>query len=628
MTSIAPPETVTWAELRIGDVIASRNGGLWRVDRWETTAGTRWLAAGGGKRERLFTISPVDGSRPAITATHNLSDQVARVFTFDRTGEAAALTALSDAFGEVSMISEGEPMTTTEPRVAPATCAHPDNEHSKLKDGRIFCAACFTTIGDSTDPVADDGLAYAAGLGTPVGAARGMSEAERADVTRYANDVASVMPDPNPAELPAAVHCVDSSGTEYHVPADMVEQACAAGIHPVGTIEWSGEVMSGCGRCGLVFPAPVQSAPAPPAPAPEPVAPAVVTERPTAPAAPSEDAFSDPAAFVEVKRDRWGRYVLPHPETGEEQPWVRVSTLSRAMADEYNLTGWKLRQVARGVALNEDLIAGTVAADPDDKKTLDGLVSKAMERAESSAGANLGTAVHSFTQRLDRGEALASLRAPKSIEPHLIEYRATLNRHGLAIVPELIERIVVVPELGVAGTFDRIVQQRPGYASSCPLTMLDLKTGKSLEYGWGEIAIQQACYNHASWMWDATTRQWIRMPPPEVLDRDRGLILHLPVRLADGEPVRGDLYAVNTIEGWDAAKLGEQVRQFRNSSKGLGWLVTPADPEALLIHRVSQADGPELARLWEKHYAKGEWTQAVQNAAELRVARLTVVPVQ
>jgi hypothetical protein len=244
-----------------------------------------------------------------------------------------------------------------------------------------------------------------------------------------------------------------------------------------------------------------------------------------------------------------------------------------------------------------------------------------MERAESSRGATLGTALHNFTHRLDRGEPMASLRAPEPLDADLTEYQATLARYGLGVVPGLIERIVVCPELGAAGTFDRILSQTPGPFSQCPLTVGDLKTGKTVEWSWLEWAIQLAIYANATHMWDPATKTYIPMPPPDVLDRDRALIIHLPVGKATGT-----VYGVNLIEGWEAAHLAERVRVMRNNGKGYGWSVNPVNPEALLIYRVSQADASELARLWERHHPAGQWTPPVADAAAERVARLQAVP--
>lgn len=597
----------TWSELHSGDVVKARTGSYWRVVGWVDAPTTRWLAAGGGGAERVFTLAILDGSREPITAPHRLSDPVDRVFELDRTEDRNALTALGAAFTYSTISEEEAPVTIDKP----AECAHPANEISTLKTGAVICTGCFATL----TPAPAGAIPAGPELPAPIA----------------------------PIEVPPYA-AMDSSGVEYQIPARDRKGACDAGIHPqsaLGAVERvEGIWARPCSSCGLVMaltpgyvadlgldqPVVVDALAAGPGSAALPdvtaayqaAAAALVSVVEPAPVAPAVDVFADPAGFREVKRDRWGRYVLPDPHTGVERGWTRASTLARVLADEYNLERWKRRQTARGVALNKDLIAGIVACDVEDKKTLNELVDKAMERAESSSGATLGTALHNFTHRLDRGEPLASLRAPDPLGADLVEYQATMKRHGLTTVPGLVERIVVCPALGAAGTFDRIWQQRISYGSERPLTVGDLKTGRSVDWSWLEWAIQLAIYANATHMWDPSTNSYVEMPPPSVLDRDRALVLHLPVGQATGQ-----VYGVNIIEGWEAAQVAEQARQYRNSGKGYGWLITPADPTALLVHRVSQADGPELARLWERHHPAGEWTEAVAAAAAERVARLT-----
>lgn len=323
------------------------------------------------------------------------------------------------------------------------------------------------------------------------------------------------------------------------------------------------------------------------------------------------DPFSAPAAPPgDVKRDRWGRYLLPDPETGAERAWTRATTVARTLADEYHLTLWKMRMVAKGMALRPDLVAGAAAADPDeDKKTLNEIADKAMERAGASAGATLGTALHTFTHRLDRGEAIPADEIPAAIRPDLVEYADTLKQYRLRTRPEWVERIVVLPALGIAGQLDRIVQQPSGVTKSKPLSVLDLKTGKSVDYML-EIAIQLAIYANAPLIWNPVARSY--EPMPEV-DRDRALVLHLPVGKTHGQ-----LYGVNIIEGWEYAQLAILVREARKRDKGMGWLVDP-EPEDLALHLVGKAaTQADLAQLWDRFHPSGQWTQEVNAAAARR----------
>lgn len=330
------------------------------------------------------------------------------------------------------------------------------------------------------------------------------------------------------------------------------------------------------------------------------------------------DPFSSPAVAAGsdgVKRDRWQRYLLPDPETGVERAWTRVTTVAKTLADEYNLTLWKLRMVAKGMALRPDLVAGAAAADLEqDKKALNKIAEQAMERAGSGAGANLGTALHTFAHRLVRGEAIESMGVPDALVKDLREYIDTMKRHRLQPRAEWSERIIVIPALGVAGTFDNIVGQPSGVTKSEPLSILDLKTGKDLQYGWLEIAIQEALYVHGDFMWNPATQSY--EPMPEV-DQHRGLVLHLPVGKAHGQ-----LYGVNLIEGWEYAQLAIKAREARSTGKGLGWLVDP-EPADLAAHLVRKAQTvPDLAALWDRFHAAGQWTEEVNAAAAERWEQL------
>jgi len=270
--------------------------------------------------------------------------------------------------------------------------------------------------------------------------------------------------------------------------------------------------------------------------------------------------------------------------------------------------------VARGMALRPDLVAGAAAADPDvDKSDLDSIVEQAMEAAQAKAAANFGTALHSFTRRLDAGEPVASMRIPQPLDRDIAAYATLCKRAGLRVVHS--ERVVILPELGVAGQFDRIVSQPAGDARADPYSILDLKSGKNLSYSWLEIVIQQALYARAPLMWDQVTNSY---EPKTEVDLGRALILHLPVGRA-----KAQLYGVNIARGWELVQTALVVREARTTAKKLAWLVEPADPATVALHNVSRAGGrEELATLWEQLNKRGLWTEEVNAAAMTRLAEL------
>src|SRR5574338_7306 len=250
----------------------------------------------------------------------------------------------------------------------------------------------------------------------------------------------------------------------------------------------------------------------------------------------------------EPKRDRYGRYLIPHPDTGKETAWTRATTFAKTVSDTFGLTKWELRMVSLGLAKRPDLLAQVAGVlDPDDrdaKRLLDGIAAQAKEAAGSTTRSNLGTALHTMTEHIDAGRDFTE---PEAHAADLDAYRAAVA--GLHIDPAHIERIVTVPRYEVAGTLDRLVTLPDGR-----LVVADLKTGRSLA-GVAEYAIQLALYANAATMWDPATGE--HSPMPEV-DKEQALIIWLPA----GE-ARCELHTVDIAAGWEMAQTCETVRAWR-----------------------------------------------------------------
>jgi predicted GIY-YIG superfamily endonuclease len=257
------------------------------------------------------------------------------------------------------------------------------------------------------------------------------------------------------------------------------------------------------------------------------------------------DDITPPApACAEPSRDQYGRYLLPDPETGEPRAWTRATTWARTLSDLTGLHKWDCRMVAKGITMRPDLYA--LAAAHDDTLALDTLTEAAREAAAASAPANLGTALHKFTERHDRGE---DVTPPDPWAADLAAYTAALRAEGITIDPGWIERITPVVALGAAGTLDRIASV-PGHG----LVIADVKTGQALRWSWGEIAVQLALYAHGAGLWNGTG--YDPMPPVSL---ERALVIHLPAGQA-----RCDLYWLDITAGWEAAQIAAAVRGWRN----------------------------------------------------------------
>jgi len=250
----------------------------------------------------------------------------------------------------------------------------------------------------------------------------------------------------------------------------------------------------------------------------------------------------------EVKRDQWGRYILPDPDTGKLQSFTRATTFANTAADQYNLGLYNERLVAKGMAMRPDLYAEAASAHIDDKKTLQRIAELAKEAAGASAKARLGTALHTFTEKTDLNEKV-TIPAPwdKDVEAYVTK----LKDEKIEVVPEYIEATIIVPSLSVAGTLDRLIRV-VGWDG---LVVGDLKTGHSVQYAWMEIACQLYLYSRATHIYDHRTETLSEMPK---VNQDKAMVIHLPVGDAECE-----LYEINLELGSRVAAVAEVVRELR-----------------------------------------------------------------
>lgn len=279
-------------------------------------------------------------------------------------------------------------------------------------------------------------------------------------------------------------------------------------------------------------------------------------------------ARTDPDDREDIPRDRFGRYYLPDPDNKQrKRGWTRTTTFAKTISDTYALSLWGQRMVAKGIALRPDFLALAAAYDVEkDKTDFDQLTTQAKEAAEANRGANLGTAIHAFTEQFDLGQ---DPQVPAPWDADVAAYAALLSRFGMTAVPDLIEQVILCPFYELGGTFDRVYT-----APDWELPRIgDVKTAKTLEYGWVEIAVQLAVYAHAKWIWKGGNNY---VPMPRV-DKQWAHVIH--IRPGSGVAER---YRVDIAKGWEIAQLCSTVRSTRKR-KDLAELEDPqvvvAEPE-------------------------------------------------
>lgn len=271
------------------------------------------------------------------------------------------------------------------------------------------------------------------------------------------------------------------------------------------------------------------------------------------------------------ERDRWGRYLVPAPATGKKLGYTRVTTVAKTLSDEYGLTEWKMRQVAKGLVARPDLLAAV--SSTDDKKELSRICADAMDAVGSSTGRTLGTALHALTEQIDRGEQPQILDV---LQRDITAYTNVTRSGVFEILPEWIEVVLVLDDHQVAGTADRLVRLPDGR-----ICVADLKTG-GIDFAGGEIAIQLAAYAMADAAYDYDTGTRRELP---AIDQQQGIVIHLPA----GEG-RCTLHWVDLAAGREAFERAMWTRQWRKRKDVLVPLSitdTPAptpDPEVARLH--------------------------------------------
>lgn len=309
---------------------------------------------------------------------------------------------------------------------------------------------------------------------------------------------------------------------------------------------------------------------------------------------------------AEIPRDRWGRPMILPPKCGKTAKRIayrRTTTYVGCLDDMNGLMKWTARQVAYGMGQRKDLQLAAAAADPGDKKILGDVAEKAKEAAQSSAAADIGTALHSFTERIDRGEPLGVV--PAEYQADLEAYKAaTAGIEWLGI-----ETFRVDDDLQIAGTADRI-----GKLHGRTMIM-DIKTG-SIDYP-HKMAMQLACYARMT-PYDIATD--CRVADPEPVDLNYGVIIHLPA--GKGECT---LYEIDIAKGWGAVLIARSVwswRGVKDLTRPIDAATAPPPPptwESLTLKATSVTD---LRVIWRRAKECGDMTDELDNLIRQRVAAL------
>lgn len=286
-----------------------------------------------------------------------------------------------------------------------------------------------------------------------------------------------------------------------------------------------------------------------------------------------------PASHQGVPRDGWGRPLVVPKGGGCPRGLTRTTTFIDCIEDKSALAAWGKRMTLLGASREPSLLDRLQYLNPETregKASLDALAERAVTVAGANAKRERGTHLHALSELVDRGEELPPGTAPADLADMAAYKVATLGFDVVAM-----EQFVVIDELNVAGTFDRVLRYTGPGPDGRPVSGLyvgDLKTG-SVQYGGLKMASQLAVYSRgelydhrlfpvddrcpgALSAWKKTdvparhaATAYSPMPP---VDQDWGVIIHLPA----GE-ARCTLYWANLRVGWEAARLALDIRRAR-----------------------------------------------------------------
>lgn len=221
-----------------------------------------------------------------------------------------------------------------------------------------------------------------------------------------------------------------------------------------------------------------------------------------------------------------------------------ITTVAKIPDDTYALEQWRKRMVAIGMAMSPPLVE-RVAAHFDNRDQVDEAAEEAMMLAKAHEAAGRGTAAHRITERIDLDETVIDTPLARAVREAWI---SALEDAGLEIVPEYVERIVVYPDHRICGRFDRLARRWVDGR----LVVLDLKTGANAVKYPHSIATQLAMYANAPLMAGplpaagGTTQDF--EPLPAELDRERGVVVHMPAE------DKAEVVEIDIAAGWSVVE--------------------------------------------------------------------------
>src|SRR3954447_26841150 len=166
-----------------------------------------------------------------------------------------------------------------------------------------------------------------------------------------------------------------------------------------------------------------------------------------------------------VRRDQWSRYLVLPPEGPKPVGYTRATTVAETTDDGYGLQKWfaamgLVRTMSRrGLRARWEALLSATGCDPwyfdeASKQECKALVAEGAAMGGAHDRAEIGTALHELTARLNRG--LSVEHVTDETRADLDAYVQALAVDNITLDPLMVEQVVVLDSLRIGGTFDGI----------------------------------------------------------------------------------------------------------------------------------------------------------------------------
>ena len=254
--------------------------------------------------------------------------------------------------------------------------------------------------------------------------------------------------------------------------------------------------------------------------------------------------------------------------------------MSKWLDNQAGLINWKASMAMIGMAKSKPIqarVAAIAARESGDvyrenREPLKRLVESAAQVAQAQGRADLGTAVHEFTEMIDSGSlnwdfVPAALHGPLNAYREKMKGFTTLDSEVFVAVDQpsgdsmirgagSLDRVIGHPELGVVVADIKTGSDEPRYGLSVTTQVAIYSRGlryRDRKFP-GSPAFDDGQPNPDETAW--------RKPLHPDLNLDVGLLIHLPL-----DRNECGIYKLDLNLGWDALLLGNRVQKMRKPPK-------------------------------------------------------------